>query len=284
MQLRTAIVTGAASGLGREFCLELARRGGWRVVAVDLDRGAAEATIEEAKSHGLAGGEVASFDVTDLSAWTALRERLQQERPRLDLLVNNAGVCMAAEVGDGDAEVWRRVWEVNFLGLFHGCHVMTPWLKASAQPRELDSAASRPAIVNVASIAAIVAAPAMGAYNASKAAVVALSETMYGELRPHGVDVTVVAPGFFRSQLLARGDFATRELRLRGEKFVRQSQVSAAEVARAALDAAYRGELYVVLGRRARWLWRLKRLAPRTLTRLIAGKYASAAAEKPADG
>ena len=117
---------------------------------------------------------------------------------------------MSAEVGDGDLAAWRRVIEVNYLGLLAGCHVMTPWLKASALLAKNSSSpnsrlATRnsqlpPAIINIASVTAFLPAPAMGAYASSKAAVIALSEAMYAELRPHGVHVTVVAPGFFRTR------------------------------------------------------------------------------------
>jgi NAD(P)-dependent dehydrogenase (short-subunit alcohol dehydrogenase family) len=276
---RLAIITGAGSGLGREFCGQLARAGGWHLVAVDVDVAGAEETVASARQLGAAGGEAVQLDVTDVSAWLALRDRLQRDWPRLELLVNNAGVCMAAEVGDGDLAAWRRVIDVNYLGLLNGCHVMTPWLKASAAARDSSSRNSplatrhSPAVINIASVTAFLPAPAMGAYASSKAAVVALSEAMYAELRPHGVHVTVVAPGFFRTRLLEHGTFALRRHRSQAEYLTRTAKIDAASVARAALAASAHGRLYSVTGRRARWLWRIKRLAPRVLFRVIARRY-----------
>jgi NAD(P)-dependent dehydrogenase (short-subunit alcohol dehydrogenase family) len=276
---RLAIVTGAGSGLGREFCRQLAQAGGWHLVAVDVELADGEQTIAEVRQLG-AAGEAVAMDVTDAAGWTKLRERLQHDWPRLDLLVNNAGVCMSAEVGDGDLAAWRRVIEVNFLGLLAGCHVMTPWLKASAASLQDSSTRSSqlatrhsPAIINVASITAYLPAPAMGAYASSKAAVVALTEAMYAELRPHGVHVTLVAPGFFRTRLLERGTFTLRRHRAQAEYLTRTAKIDAASVARAALAASAHGRLYAITGRRARWLWRIKRLAPRILFRVIARRY-----------
>lgn len=280
---RLAIVTGAGSGLGREFCRQLARSGGWHLFAVDVSLPDAEQTVAEACKLGAVGGEAVQLDVTDADAWLALRDRLQRDWPQLDLLINNAGVCMSAEVGDGDLAAWRRVIEVNYLGLLAGCHVMTPWLKASALfVKNSSSPHSRlatrnsqlsPAIINIASVTAFLPAPAMGAYASSKAAVIALSEAMYAELRPHGVHVTVVAPGFFRTRLLERGTFTLRRHLAQAEYLTRTAKIDAASVARASLAASRHGRLYVITGRRARWLWRIKRLAPRILFRIIARRY-----------
>jgi len=272
---RLAIITGAGSGLGREFCRQLTRGGGWHLVCVDLSLADVEQSVAEVRQLG-AAGEAVELDVTDAAGWLVLRDRLQLDWPRLDLLVNNAGVCMSAEVGDGDLAAWRRVIEVNYLGLLNGCHVMTPWLKNSASPNS--SLATRhsqlsPAVINIASVTAFLPAPAMGAYASSKAAVVALSEAMYAELRPHGVHVTVVAPGFFRTRLLERGTFTLRRHRAQAEYLTRTAKIDAASVARASLAASRHGWLYVITGRRARWLWRIKRLAPRILFRVIARRY-----------
>lgn len=280
---RLAIVTGAGSGLGREFCRQLARTGGWHLLAVDVVLPNAEQTIAEARQLGAAGGEAVALDVTDAHGWLALRDRLQCDWPRLDLLVNNAGVCMSAEVGDGDLAAWRRVIEVNYLGLLAGCHVMTPWLKASSLSVKNSSSPNSPlatrhsqlppAVINIASVTAFLPAPAMGAYASSKAAVIALSEAMYAELRPHGVHVTVVAPGFFRTRLLECGTFTLRRHRAQAEYLTRTAKIDAASVARESLAASAHGRLYLITGRRARWLWRVKRLAPRILLRIIARRY-----------
>ena len=265
-ELRLAIVTGAASGLGRAFCRRLAMAGGWHVTAADVDQAALDQTLAELRAE-FPGASLAAerMDVANIDNWRDLRERHERDWPRLHLLVNNAGVCMAAEVGEGSIDDWQKVMGVNFHGVLNGCQTMTPWLRQSA--------VDRPAVINVASIFGLVAAPSMGAYAASKAAVVALSEAMYAELRPHGVRVTIVAPGFFRTQLLDRGRFKSRRQLEQAEELTRTSKFTADQVAAAALAGSARGQFYVVLGRRARWFWRWKRSAPVSLLRALAWRY-----------
>ncbi len=278
---RLAIITGAGSGLGRSFCRALiAAPGDWHIVLVDVDGSGARDTLSSLAERGSFSGQCEQFDVSDADAWIVLRDRLRGDWQRLDLLVNNAGVCMSAEVGDGDAAAWRRVFDVNFHGVLCGCQAMVPWLKQSAADsvaqspvRSLGASRSRPAVVNVASIMGLLPAPALGAYCASKAAVIALSETMYAELQPHGVSVTVAAPGFFASSLLERAAFAAPQHREQADAMVRSSKIDADAVAKYALRASERGELYAVVGRRARWYWRLKRLAPRSLLNSLAHRY-----------
>jgi short-subunit dehydrogenase len=109
----------------------------------------------------------------------------------------------------------------------------------------------------------------MGPYNVSKAGVVALSETLYAELRPHGVGVTVLCPGFVPTNLLAEARFARPEQRLTAERLMRASRLSTDDVAKAAIEGVRRGRLYVVLPGRARIFWRLKRLMPTAMMKLV---------------
>jgi short-subunit dehydrogenase len=102
----------------------------------------------------------------------------------------------------------------------------------------------------------------MAAYNVSKAGLVALSETLYGELKPHGVGVTVVCPMYFRTNINAHAHHyhagRAEMIRQRTE----QSTTSADDVAAAAIRAMHRGRLYAIPGRQARWYWLLRRLSP----------------------
>lgn len=278
---RLAIITGAASGLGRAFCRQvIAVPGKWHIVAIDVDEPNARQTLDQTRQAGSVDGQCERFDVVEAGAWMELRERLQRDWPRVDLLVNCAGICMSAEVGDGALADWRRVHEVNYLGVLNGCHTMASWLKRSASPNpvtprysEGSALPAKPAVINIASIMGLLPAPALGAYSASKAAVIALSEAMYAELRPHGVNVTVAAPGFFRTSLLDNGAFASQRHRDQADELVRTSTIDADIVARDTLRASARGQLYAVMGRRARWFWRLKRSLPTTLLNSLSRRY-----------
>ena len=258
---RYALVTGGGSGLGRAFCRRLALDG-WHVACADVRQPSAEQTVADLQAAG-GSGQVEPLDVADADAWRTLRDKLRREWPRLDLLVNNAGICASGEIGDAPLEDFHRVLDVNLRGVLYGCHTMAPWLKATAPGGH---------IVNISSIAGMLSAPAMGAYNISKAGVVSLSETLYAELRPVGVGVTVVLPGFFPSELVSRGRFTAQMHRTIAEQHTKKTQLTAERVVESTLLAVNRGKLYVVVGRRARWLWRLKRLAPTTMLR-IAGIY-----------
>ena len=127
---RYAIVTGGASGLGREFCLRLARDG-WHIAIVDVDRGGAEETSRMVTKAG-GVGRVEIRDVTTIDAWLAIRDRLQADWPRLDLLVNNAGRYASGHVGSFDLTEAERLIQLNLMGVLYGCHALVPWLVESA--------------------------------------------------------------------------------------------------------------------------------------------------------
>lgn len=249
--LRYALVTGGASGLGQAFCWHLAQSG-WHVVVADVDQHGAEETLTVLQARG-GRGQVEALDVRDLGAWQALVEKLRGQWPRLDLLVNNAGICGAGKISDYPLADFRNIVEVNLMGVVNGCHACLPWLLESAPGGHL---------VNVASIAVALSAPTMSAYNTSKAGVVAFSETLSGELLKSGVGVTVVMPGFFHSHLLEKGKFYDERLRKIAESYTRNAEFIASDVVIQTMKAVEHRRLYVVLGRKARIAWRLRRLAP----------------------
>jgi short-subunit dehydrogenase len=109
----------------------------------------------------------------------------------------------------------------------------------------------------------------MAPYNVTKAGVISLSETLYNELRPHGVHVTVVCPGFFPTNILKSGRFAHDHQRGTARAVMNRSRITADDVARHILRAVERRQFYLVLPTIARALWRIKRLAPRSFLRLV---------------
>lgn len=249
----TALVTGAASGLGRALVARLASEG-WQIAAVDLSF---EGPPLPVAARAIVG------DVRDADFWRSLHDRLREEWPFLGLLVNAAGVGATGEVGTLAVEQWRRVLDTNLLGTAIGCETFLPWLRE----------APRSHVVNVASIAAILAPPSMAAYSASKAGVVALSEAIAAECAPRRPGVTAVCPGFFRSGLLGSWHFTSPVERREAERRMAAARWSSEKVAERVMAAVHRDRRYVVVGTRARWLWRLKRLAPRVTTSLIHRVY-----------
>ena len=259
---RSGIVTGAAGGLGRALAVRLARDG-WRLALADLDEAGLTETLLLVQNAG-GQGHCELLDVTNAVAWEQLRDRLQSRWPRLDLLVNNAGVCGAGAVGEFPLDDWQWILDTNLNGPIYGCHAMVPWLVEGQ-----GQLASPCYVLNIASVAGLVSPPTMGAYNVAKAGLIALSETLFHELHPRGLGVTVACPGFFQSQLIPCGRFSSEQTRRRAEEFSATARLSADGVADRAVRAMYRRKLYVVDGLRARLLWRLKRFLPGLFHRLL---------------
>jgi NAD(P)-dependent dehydrogenase (short-subunit alcohol dehydrogenase family) len=254
---RCAIVTGAASGLGREYCIQLARAG-YHVTVSDINQPGADKTLRLVEQAG-GSGRVEICDVTNIDAWHSLRARLQADWPRLDVLVNNAGMYASSHIGTLDLSEFERVVRLNLWGVIYGCDTMIPWLIATAEKLRTHCH-----IINMASIYGLYSPPGMAAYNVSKAGVVSLSETLYGELRGTNVGVTAICPGPIPTSFVDNASFDDGDLRQLVEKKVHQSRLTPESVVAAALRGMRRRQLYVPLGFGERCYWYLKRLLPQT--------------------
>lgn len=255
-----AVVTGAGSGIGAAFALELGKRGG-TVVCSDIDQAAAQRTADTITEHG-AKALATRCDVSQFGDVQALAEQSQSwfgAPPTL--VINNAGVgAGGAAIGDAPLDDWQWTLGINLWGPIHGCHVFTPILRDAAP-----SAAPR-GIINVASAAAFGAAPGMAAYNVSKAGVLSLSETLAAELSGTPVRVTVLCPTFVKTNILESGRISEESGEL-AAKLMPWTGFSADKVARICLDAHDRGDLYCMPQLDAQIGWHIKRLAPRAYTR-----------------
>jgi NAD(P)-dependent dehydrogenase (short-subunit alcohol dehydrogenase family) len=246
-----AVVTGAGSGIGRAFALELAKRGG-RVVCSDIRLGTAQETVDLILA---AGGQALAVecDVSRLEAVENLAAKSEQWLGRpVDLVVNNAGVGIGGRpIGDIPIEDWHWTVGVNMWGVIHGCHVFAPKLRALG----------RGGIINVCSTASFAAAPMMGPYNVTKAAVLALSETLKAELAGSGVHVTALCPTFVKTNIVRDGRIPQSTSKM-GQRLMEWTGMSADTVANTTLNALDRNQLYVLPQFDARMVWRMKRLAP----------------------
>ncbi len=246
-----AVVTGAGSGIGRAFALELARRGG-RVVCSDINPQGARETVALIE----AGGGVATAVQTDVAQLDQV-ESLAADAERwlegpVDLVINNAGVGAGGRpVGETSMEDWHWVLGVNLWGVIHGCHVFAPKLRAHG----------RGGIINVGSTASFAAAPNMGPYNVSKSAVLALTETMAAEFQGSGLHITALCPTFVRTNIVRDGRIDGAGAGF-AHKVMRWTGVEAQGVATLTLEALDRNQLYVLPQLDARTIWRMKRLAP----------------------
>lgn len=247
------MVTGAGSGIGRAFALEIARRGG-RVVCADIDEVSAKETAE------MIGQRATSrvCDVADAEAVEMLADAAADWFAKsVDVVVNNAGIgAGGVVVGQMPMDLWHRTIDVNLWGVIHGCHVFAPRMRA----------AGRGGIVNVASAASFAAAPRMAAYNVSKAGVLALSETLAAELSGTGVAVTVLCPTFVKTNIVNPDTIDDTAARM-ATTAMKWTGVSPDSVARTTLDALDRSQLHVVPQLDAKVIWQTKRMLPATYTR-----------------
>lgn len=260
---RYALVTGAASGLGRALAIQLANSG-WQVAVADIDEAGGNETRQLIESAG-GTARFERLDVRNFHAWQELVSRLRADWPCLDLLINNAGVACSGRIGITPLEDWRWLLDINLFGVINGCYACLGWLKQNS---------GKASIINVSSIAAVLSPPTMATYNVAKAGVLSLSETLAVELHGSNVRVTVACPGFFRSRLLDCGRFQSHLERANAERFTNSAPMNAEQIAERILAAAARGKLHVFLPARARWLWYLRRFLPRLWFRFLGAGYA----------
>jgi len=270
--IRTGVVTGSAGALGRALAVRLARRG-YGLALVDLDEGANRESLRLVEAAG-GRGWTETLDVAAPDAWRALGERLRAGWPRLDILVNCAGIAGAGHVGEFPLDDWRRLVDVDLMSAVYACHTLVPWLKQSGRGAH---------IVNVASFAAFGCLPEMAAYNVAKAGLVALSETLRSELAPACVGVTVACPGFFRSALLDRAKMCSDEQRDFARQQTDKARRTADDVADEILRGVDRGKFYVMPGRRVRMIWRLKRWFPEWFLGRVTAMYLDGERKKAAE-
>ncbi|WIM92557.1 SDR family oxidoreductase [Actinoplanes oblitus] len=190
---RTAVVTGAASGMGAATAALLAA-GGARVALLARRRNRVEelaAKIEAAGGTALA----VTADVTDQAAVTAAADRIGATLGPVDLVVNAAGVMLPNPIGEARREEWARMIDTNLTGALDVISAFLPGLRAAA-------AAGRPAdLVNISSIGAHVLFPNYAVYSATKAALTQLSAGLRAELGPESVRVTNIEPGLTDTEL-----------------------------------------------------------------------------------
>ena len=235
---KVALVTGAASGLGLALTEELCRRGA-SVVMADLNREALEAAC--AGMPGRVWPVV--LDVADFTAVEAAMDQAVEHFGGLDLLFNNAGIAALGEIGELDMDHWRRVVDVNFLGVVHGCKAAFKVMAARGGGH----------IVNTASIGGIAGFPLLSSYAATKAAVIALSTSLRVEGRASGVKVSVLCPACFRSQIYEKSTGVPKPLPPSASAALgRVPMLDAAEAARMALAGVERNQAIIVF---PRWAW-----------------------------
>jgi NAD(P)-dependent dehydrogenase (short-subunit alcohol dehydrogenase family)/pimeloyl-ACP methyl ester carboxylesterase len=218
------LVTGAGSGIGRAAALAFAAEGA-DVVAADIDKDTATATAEQVRDLGAAAHPY-QVDVADAEALRSLAARVTAEHGVPDIVLANAGIGMAGGFLDTGEDDWRRVIDVNLLGVVHTLRAFVPPLVDRA--RQVGEGGH---VVVTASAAAYTPWPSLTAYATTKAAVLSLAQSLRTELAPDGIGVSAICPGLVSTNIINT------------TRFVGQDE-SAERASRASVDALYRRRAY----------------------------------------
>lgn len=188
---KTAIISGGAGGIGLALATELGSQG-MNVVIADIDEKQLAASEGQLRDKGI---KVlgCSLDVTDYTQWQSVVEKAKAHFGDIHMLINNAGVGgIPGTIEDTDHQTWRWVIDVNLMGVLYGTQAVTPALKKHGQGGW---------IINVASMAGMGGVPYAGAYCATKAAVVSMTESWAGELKAFGIKVSALCPAFVKTRI-----------------------------------------------------------------------------------
>lgn len=274
LQNRTAVITGAASGIGRGIAVSLARRGCNLALADVNDVGLAETARIAQLAHTEPTNRTSSrsvlrisqhhLDVADRSAVAAFPAAVISAHPGVDILVNNAGVAIGGTFEAVSEEDFEWLFEINFWGVVRMTRAFLPLLRKSDDAR----------VVNLSSIYGIISPPAETAYSASKFAVRGFSHSLRHELANSNVGVTVVHPGGVATSIADNArvpkDMPPQEVARRralAKKALRMPPATAGEII---VQGIERRSARVLVGNDAKFLALLERLAPTSYWKIFA--------------
>ena len=190
---RTAFVTGGASGIGLALGRAFAQAG-MKVMLADIETGALEAAIATCAFGPDVRG--VACDVADPSSLECAARTTYQAFGNVHIVCNNAGVAAGGGIDTISLDNWRWVLDVNLMGVLHGIRVFLPHIREHGEGGH---------IVNTASMAGFSGGLGFSPYTASKFAVVGMSEGLSTQLKPHGIGVSVLCPGFVRTRISESG-------------------------------------------------------------------------------
>jgi NAD(P)-dependent dehydrogenase (short-subunit alcohol dehydrogenase family) len=247
---KTAIITGAGGGIGRELSRLMGKRGA-HVVACDLKESAAAETAALINDAG-GSAEAKTLSVTDYEAVQALADEIAGSRGSIDYLFNNAGIGIGGEARDFSINDWRTVLDVNLYGVVNGVTAVYPIMAKQGSGH----------IVNTASLDGLVPFPMHVSYTASKYAVVGLSQALRIEGAPLGVRVSVACPGRVKTAIFD----TTRLINSDREKTMRivnaAPAITAETCASRIVGGMDRNEELILPSAYARFMWGLERVSP----------------------
>lgn len=255
-------ITGGASGLGRALAESYAREGA-KVLIGDVHEARLEETRSALKALG-ADAHALRCDVTKDEDLVAAADWCAANWGGVDHVYNNAGVSAGGAIDAQSMKDWEWILNINLLGVARGCRAFVPLLKKQRSGH----------IVNTASMAGLTHPPHMAAYNATKAGVVSISETLRTELAEHNIGVSVVCPSFIRTNLLENFRSATPDVERTTKRLLTKAKQTPDEVAGIVRAGVARGDFLILTDKDGRQAYYAKRLMPGSLFARIVEKRA----------
>ena len=265
---RVAVVTGAASGIGRATSIELARNGCVLAISDVNESGLAE-TADAIRALG-ARVCAHKVNVADKERMRQYPDEVVAEHGAVHIVVNNAGVSIGGRFEEHTLEDWEWLWGINFWGLVYGCKFFLPHLKRAGEGH----------IVNMSSMFGLMGTPLQSAYSTSKFAIRGLSETLWTEFKQLNIGVTTVIPCGVRTEIANTMRFKNNEMIDASRDGINTAPLSPEHCARAIIQAIVKNKMRVLVGPPAYFVDFIKRLFP-VLAQIIAlrgyrhGKFTS---------
>ncbi len=248
--MKRVLITGGASGLGLAMANYYAAQG-WKVCIADIQDEIGEQQVQRLTEQHGSSFIFQHLDVTNEVQWLELQNVIAERWGGLDTLINNAGVASSGEIDAISLKDFKWTMDINVLGVVNGCHFFTPLLKKSEGN-----------LINVASMAGLIHMGGMSAYNTSKAAVVALSETLYNELSPSNVKVSVLCPAFFKTNLTDTMRSSNANGTAVASKMMAKSKISADDIAKQVYQDSAKGRFMILTHKPEKFVWKMKRYVP----------------------
>jgi short-subunit dehydrogenase len=253
---QTALVTGAAAGIGRGLCLALCRHGAW-VYAADIQAD----KLEELEAAATGPGSITpvDLDVSNAGQFEETFAGILEEHETLDLVINNAGIVVGGDFRDTGLDEIERITEINYWGVMYGTKLAYDIMTEQRHGH----------IVNVASPAGVMPVPLSTAYSATKHAVVGLSHSLREEAALYGVKVSTVMPGMVKSELwehaINAGDYDYKD---EMEK-TSLSQITAEQAAKEILKGIARNQRDIIFPRVNKAIVEAYRRMPELMTPVV---------------
>lgn len=271
-QGKSAVVTGAASGIGKAVATLLANKGA-NLALVDINQEQLGLVQQQLTAlHPAAAISVHQLDVSDKQGWQQVAQDIDAQHVRGDALYNNAGITLDKTFTGHSLDDWDKILGINWYGVLYGCHYFLPILECTA--KQFGSAH----IVNTSSLAGFAGIPTQSSYCATKSAVRALSESLYAELKPKGIHVMSLHPGAIKTNIFAAAVASAENPEQSKKMFDAVAKVAMApeKAARKIVKATEKKRQRLVICVDAKAIEIAKRLMPSLLHKILAWAFAKA--------